>query len=238
MVNYPPAWPHSQIEEVFSDIFFVMGTNKTHHNGVDYQFSRNMIIVRNQFELSLINTVRLNDEGLKQLESLGKVINVIRIGAFHGRDDAFYLDYYNAKLWAIAGMVHENEKATDIELIEGGRMPFPDCSLFKFDLENQIEGILHIAKEGGILVSCDSIQNWTKIDQFFSKECGKSFLDQGLIKAANISHIWKESCKPSIKDFIRLKSLNFCHLLSAHGEALKNEAYDKLSSTIRDQFGI
>lgn len=238
MIQYTPAWPHSQVEEIFPNIFFVTGTNKTHHAGIDLQFSRNMIIVRNGLELTLINTVRLKEEGLKQLESLGNIVNIVRIGAFHGRDDAFYLDQYNAKLWALQGMVHENGKTTDVELIEGGTMPFPNCSIFKFNLSDQVEGILHIAIEGGILVSCDSIQNWTKIDQFFSEECGKLFLEQGLIESANISSTWKQACNPPPEDFIKLKSLTFRHLLSAHGEPLKYEAYEKLAQTIAIQFGV
>lgn len=89
MPSYSPGWPHSDIQEIFPNIFFVTGTNKTRYNGVELQHNRNMIIVRKKNKLSLINTVRLNDNGLASLDALGKVENVIRIGAFHGRDDAF-----------------------------------------------------------------------------------------------------------------------------------------------------
>lgn len=50
---YSPAWPHSTIKEIFPNVFFVMGTNKTTHNGVELQHSRNMVIVRNANKLSL-----------------------------------------------------------------------------------------------------------------------------------------------------------------------------------------
>src|SRR5476651_817180 len=98
---YSPAWPHSEIKEIFPNIFFVMGTNITNYNNVELQHSRNMIIIRDNDKLSLINTVRLDDKGLAQLDALGEVKNIIRIGAFHGRDVAFYLDKYHAKLWAL-----------------------------------------------------------------------------------------------------------------------------------------
>ena len=62
MMQYTPAWPHGPLEEVFPNIFFVMGTNKTHHDGVDFQASRNMIAVRNGHDLTLINTVRLTEQ--------------------------------------------------------------------------------------------------------------------------------------------------------------------------------
>src|ERR1700730_7586030 len=97
--KYSPVWPHSQIKEVFPNIFHVTGTNITKHKNIVFQHSRNMIIVRDNERVSLINTVRLSDQGISSLNSLGKVENIIRIGAFHGRDDRFYLDRYNAKLW-------------------------------------------------------------------------------------------------------------------------------------------
>jgi len=83
---YSPIWPHSEIKEIFPNVFFVMGTNITTHNDVELQHSRNMIILRNDDKLSLINTVRLDDTGLMALDALGKVENVIRIGAFHGME--------------------------------------------------------------------------------------------------------------------------------------------------------
>lgn len=93
-----PAWPHGEIKEIFPDIFLVAGTNITDFNNVKLQHSRNMIIVRENNQLSLINTVKLTDEGLIELDSLGKAKNVIRIDAFHGRDDAFYIGKYQARL--------------------------------------------------------------------------------------------------------------------------------------------
>ena len=73
-----------------------------------------MVIIRNGNELSLINTVRLNEEGLAVLDALGTVKNVIRIGAFHGRDDGFYLERYQAKLWALKGMKSEGDHEMDL----------------------------------------------------------------------------------------------------------------------------
>ncbi len=227
-----PAWPHSAIKEIFPNIFFVMGMNKTHYSGVDLQHSRNMVIIRDGNILSLINTVRLDDDGLAALDALGKVENVIRIGAFHGRDDAFYCNRYQAKLWAIKGMVHDNNRPTDIELIPNGKMPFPESSLFVFDTSSHPEGILHIAQEGGILITCDSIKNWLEPDQFFSSETAKLYTEQGFFGVASISQVWKQACNVEASDFERLKSLEFCHLISAHGDPLLNNAHEKVVETI------
>lgn len=232
MHAYSPAWPHTDIQEIFPDIFFVMGMNKTHYNGMDLQHSRNMIIVRHDNKLSLINTVRLNDKGLAALAKLGKVENVIRIGSFHGRDDVFYLDNYPAKLWAIKGMEHANNKTADIELTPNGQMPFPDCSFFLFETAIFPEGILHINKHDGILITCDSVKNWLAPDTFFSDDTAQLYKRQGYFGSATISNVWKQATDVQASDIARLKLLSFRHLISAHGEPLLNDAHEKLLKTI------
>ena len=238
MQPYSPAWPHSDIQEIFPNIFFLTGTNKTHYKDVDLQHSRNMIIVRDGNKLSLINTVRLNDSGLAALDALGKVENVIRIGAFHGRDDTFYLDRYSAKLWTLPDMQYESGRVTDVKLTPKGKMPFPDCSLFVFETSVHPEGILYIAQEGGILVTCDSIKNWVSADQFFSAETAKLYEEQGFFGKASISNVWKQACNVDVSDFMKLKSFSFRHLLSAHGEPLLNNANEVVANTIRREYGV
>lgn len=238
MSTYSPAWPHTHLQEIFPTIFFVMGMNKTQYKGIDLQHSRNMVIVRDGNTLSLINTVRLDDNGLAALDSLGKVENIIRIGAFHGRDDGFYLDRYQAKLWALKGMEQADGRGTDIELSPNGQMPFPDCSLFLFETSKYPEGILHIAKEGGILITCDSIKNWLSPDQFFSPETAKLYQAQSFFGSATISQVWKEATEVKAADLERLKLLSFRHLISAHGEPLLNNAREALTKTLKFEFDI
>jgi hypothetical protein len=235
---YTPQWPHGAIEEIFPNIFMVTGTNKTKFESANLQFSRNMIIVRDDKELSLINTVRLSEEGLKSLDELGKVTKIISIGAFHGRDDAFYIDYYKAKFWVISKCrAHGHDEKTVVEMTPNGPMPFPNSTLFVFDSKCS-EGIIHINQDGGVLITCDSIQNWTSTDQYFNEETKKSFTKDGLIKKANIPATWKGACGPKAKDFARLKKLKFKHLLSAHGSPLKDEAHELISANILKDFGV
>ena len=170
-----------------------MGMNKTHYDGVDLQYSCNMIIIRNGEELSLINTIRLNDEGLSALDSLGKVKNVIRIGAFHSINDAFYLDRYPAKLCAIKGMQPSHNRPTDIELVPNGFLPIPDSELVVFETSVTPEGALYIAREGGILITCNSVKNWLNQDQFFNDGTVALYKRQGFFGAATISNIWMQA---------------------------------------------
>lgn len=219
MSNYTPAWPHGPIQEVFKDIFMVTGTNKTAHDGFDYQFSRNMIIVREGSDLSLINTVRLTEEGLKELEKLGQVKNIIRLGAFHGRDDQFYLDRYQASFWG------PKDVAEDLPLT---------AKLFKFDSEKFNEAALLIERHDSILVTCDSIQNWAFTDQFFNDQTRIKFFKEGKIRSANIGDPWKHAVRP--QNMHDLLKLDFKHLLSAHGAPMFDKAYLLIKESLRQEY--
>lgn len=228
---------HSRIEQIFPDVYFVMGMNKITHEGVDLQYSCNMIIVRDGQALSLINTVRLSDKGLKELDALGTVKNIVRIGAFHGKHDAFYLDRYEgAKLWALEGMVDQNGKPTDVELHSNGSMPFPHCSVIRFETSKFPEAMLHVDIHDGIIITCDSLKNWLGPDEYFNEETSKLYQEQEFFGAASISSIWLQACETKKNDFDTLRSLKFKHLLSAHGRPLLNNAYDCVMTTLDKTF--
>ncbi len=91
---FTPVQPHGDIETAFPNVYFVMGTSRPNFEGMTWQFSRNMTIVRDGDVLTLINAVRLNEDGLRALDQLGQVKNVVKLGSFHGIDDAFYVDRY------------------------------------------------------------------------------------------------------------------------------------------------
>lgn len=232
MAQHSPAWPHSKIKEILPNIFFVMGTNVTQYEGVTLQHSRNMIIVRNLDKLSLINSVRLTENGLKELTSLGKIENVIKIGSFHGRDDAFYLENYHAKLWALPNMEHENNRNADYILTPNSLMPFDNCGIITFRSSKFPEAILHIQQNDGILITCDSIKNWLTTDKFFSDSTAKIYEEQGLFGCASINEIWLQATQIDKSELLALKKLHFCHLLSAHGQPLLNNAYDHVIKTL------
>lgn len=228
MKEYPEALAHGKIQQIFPDIFFVTGVSLYHYNGNDIQKSNSMVIVRNGKELTLINTLRLDTGGLKQLDELGKVTNVIRLGAFHDRNDLFYLDRYQAKLWAVKGMVNKDNRKADFIFGETSAVPFPDASFFQFETTTQPEAILNISRNGGILVTCDSIKNWTKVDEYFSEKTANEFKEQGLIAPASIDKVWLHVMAPQKSDFLRLLKLKFKHLLSAHGQPIIGKAKNQL----------
>lgn len=238
MANFAPALPHGEISEVFPDVFFVTGTMKTVLMGAHWHFSRNMTIVRDGTDLTLLNTVRLDDAGLAHLDALGKVKNVVKIGALHGMDDAFYVDRYGATLWAPAGMPHDHELKADKLLAPGGEMPFKGASVFVFEATKLPECIVRIDREGGILVACDALQNWVGPDAFFSDESRKMMTEMGFFQSANIGPVWMQVNEPQAQDFVRLRALAFRHALCGHGAPLRDHAQEAFQARFSQVFGI
>ena len=236
MSNYYSCLPHDQIREVFPDVFFVTGTYSGDIGGASWQFSRNMTVVRDGDALTLINTVRLDDAGLKNLEDLGTVTNVVKIGSMHGVDDAFYKDRYNAKYWAMPGMQQDLE--VDVELTEDGEMPFSGASLFEFKTIKLPECILRLDREGGIMIACDALQNWINHDEFFSDDSRALMQEMGFFTRANVGPVWMQFNEPDAEDFRRLKNIPFKHALSGHGEPLRDTAHEDYSATFSRIFGI
>lgn len=230
--NFSPAWPHGEITQIFENVFMVTGTNIIHHDGERIQSSRNMVIVREDRALTLINTVRLSEDGLKALEYLGQVTNIIRIGAFHGRDDAFYQHRYHAKLWAFSTMEFSHGERLDFDLKEG-RLLIANSELFTFRTTAFPEAVILLNIEGGILISCDSIKNWTKRDEYFDEETFELMKRLGSIGEAKIDATWLQAMNPSKDEIEKILKLKFKNLLSAHGEPLKNEAKLAVQHTIQ-----
>jgi len=224
MTHYPDVMPHGAIEELWADVFFVTGTMRNEFFGSTWQFSRNMTIVREQDRLTIVNSVRLDEAGLAALDRLGKVVNVVRIGDMHGSDDRFYVDRYGASLWALPGMMARDGLKVDRELALDGEMPFAGCSLFVFQTTKRPEAILRIDREGGIMIACDSLQNWVEPDAFFDEATVATMREMGFFTTAGLGLAWLHESAPKAEDFLRLKAVPFKHALCGHGRPLRDSA--------------
>ncbi|MCG7899748.1 MAG: hypothetical protein JAY85_15000 [Candidatus Thiodiazotropha weberae] len=238
MDQFPPALQHGEIEEVFPDIFFVSGSMETVLQDIEWKFSRNMTIVRDGSRLIIINSVRLSDDGLAELDRLGKVTDVIRLGSLHGRDDPFYVDRYGAEYWAMPGMEHETGLKATSTLSVDAPLPISNASLFSFRTTQIPEGILHIDRANGILIACDALQNWQHPDQYFSESSTELMQSMGFFTPANLGPVWVQRATPEGEDFARLKALSFKHALCGHGDPLRDTAFEDYCETFKRMFGI
>jgi hypothetical protein len=237
MDQFPEALPHGRLEQIFSDIFFVTGAMETVLMNTPFRFSRNMTVVRDGNALTLINSIRLDDPGLAQLEALGRVTNVVKIGSLHGRDDAFYKARYGAMFWAARGMVHEGGLAADRELRPDGPGPFAGCSVFDFRTTKTAESILRLDRADGILVACDALQNLVAPDEYFSDQSRRRMQEMGFFKPANFGPVWFQRNEPAVRDFVRLQELSFRHVLCGHGPPVRDTAKEAYAATFQRVFG-
>lgn len=229
--RYPEALPHGSLREVFPEVFVVTGTSQPEVLGKRLCFSRNMTVIRRGGRLVLINSVRLNDDGLLALKALGEIEHVIRLGAFHGKDDAFYVEQLGAKLWGLPGMDH-GSRLSALDLTAERGIPLDDATLFRFETSAMPEGILRLNRDGGVLLSCDSLQNWVEPDEYFDSPSVESMRALGFFRSGNVGPGWLAGAKPASRDFERLQELDYRHLLSAHGTPLFDEAKSRVSATL------
>lgn len=231
---YPQALPHLDIEELFDDVFLVHGTMKPNRL---ISFGRNMIVVRHGDELTLINTVRLCDDGLRQLEALGTVAHVMKLGFFHDRDDPFYVDRYRAKFWALPGHRHNLGLRADVEMTEDTELPIPGAQMFFFRSTRKPESIVHLDRGGGALILCDALQNWPE-PGFGCNRMGRTLMRPlKFFRPANIGPIWLRIMKPDESEFTRLQELPYRHMVGAHGQPLMDTAHEEFDASFKRRFG-
>ena len=73
-MNGPPVYPHGPVEQIADDVFMVRGSIRM--NPV-VRITRNMAIVRNGSELTLVNPIRLSPAGEAELEALREVTTLV-----------------------------------------------------------------------------------------------------------------------------------------------------------------
>jgi len=238
MTQFPPQLPHGEISEVFPDVFFVTGS-------VDMmpgiRISRSMTILRDRDTLTLVSPIRLDEAGLKTLDALGRVENIVKLGAYHlgahnGLDDTFYVDLYNAKLCALDRMEHKGDLTADHILSPTGEMPVSDVSLFVYDSPKMPEALFLLNREGGIVVAADSLQNWAEVDEFFSEAAAIAMTKGGFIRPANIGPEWMRHCAPDPAEFDKVAELAFRHLFPSHGRPLLGTAKEELKARFAEMF--
>ena len=231
-MNYPDVLPHDPPKQIAEDLFVIHGCVKP--NAV-VRFTRNMTIVRDQGQLTLINPVRMDDAGLLALEKLGKIAHVLRLGPMHGRDDSFYVDRYSAEFWSFEGGTTYTTPVIKQVLSEGGALPFSNAKLFELKHVVEPEGVILLERSPGILLTCDAIQSYTTFPHMpHTNWLARRMLPLlGFNRETLIGPLWM---KLAVKDrdgikaeFERLLKLDFDQLLSAHGTFVPKNAHAEVA---------
>ena len=232
MPDFRPAYPHGSFEEVFRDVFFLRGRLRL---APGISITRNMVVLRQGGELVLVNSVRLTQQGESELEKLGKVRHLVRLGFFHGADDPYYAHRYKPTFWAPKGQDHAAGLSPDRELRDG-ESPIEKSSVFAFENGKEPESVLLLDREGGVMVPCDAYQNWTTFEG--CSPIGNVVARMIGMGPTIIGGPWTKKMGRGVKkDFDVLVEREFRHLLPAHGEPLVGTAKEGLRIAIRKRFG-
>ena len=238
---FPPVHPHGDLTEVLPGVFRVQGSIKLG----PMRISRNMFAVRQGDGLVLINSCRLDEDRLAQLDALGTVTDVLRLAGFHGSDDPFYKDRYGATIHAVEGMKYfsgANPRTgtiyfeADNYLTADSELPIEGASLYTFSCDPP-EGILRLDLDGGTLVTGDSLQHWAKADQYFNLAAKAGMYAMGFLTPYALGKGWIGQIKPDKAEVRGILDLDFANVLPCHGEPVLGGAPDKYRPAIERYAG-
>ncbi len=228
--KFPAAMPHGEIKEIFPDVFLVAGRFRMMPGLV---ILRNMVIIRSKGELTLINCIRLTNQGQHELEALGEIKHIIRLGDAHSCDFPFYKTSYDVTYWGLNNMRECAGMKPDKVLVHHAELPFPNTEVFIFNNKKHGEAAIILQREGGVLITCDSVVNSGNMRKanFFAKLFSRL---SGVIGHAKIPKFWRMRSRVKITDYDELLTHDFKHLLSAHGKPLLDDAKQCLTETVKN----
>ena len=238
---FPPVRPHGALREVLPDVFVVTGSI----NIGPLRFSRNMTVVRQGEDLVLINTVRLDEDGLAALDALGTVREILRIGGWHGSDDPFYKDRYGCPVSAVEGQRYyegTNPKKgntyfeADRELEADSALPIEGASLYVVHSDPP-EAILRIPAGSGTLIAADALQHWPRADDYFNLAGRVGMGLGGMVKPHTMMKPWVDKYTPPKAEVAGILELGFDNVLPGHGEAVIGGALEKFRPAIEAYVG-
>jgi hypothetical protein len=227
-----------RLEQVFDDVWWAWGTTRF---GPGIRFPRTMAIVREKGELVVFHPVLMAPAEQSKIEALGPIKHIVRLGAFHGMDDPAYVQRYCPTTWAPPGVDLAPGVTIDQELRPGGPLPLAGATLVRFDGSRTPEVALHVPRHGGIVFTCDSVQNWetTRGCSLLGAVMARLMGFRGRVC---IGPGWRKLSEP--KDgrgfrptFEQLVALEFRHVLGGHGGPLKDTARDDLRALIQRLYG-
>jgi hypothetical protein len=236
--------PHGTLEAVFENIWFVRGAWDM-PLALKPRISRSMTVIRDaeSGDLTLVNSMRLSEEGLKQLEAIGAIKHVVRLASMHGADDGFYRDRYGAKVYALHGTAYTRGLTADAEPGEsyfeadeifdaGSKLPIRNARVYVMDSPRLREASILLDRDGGILLSGDFFHNTPEPDEFTNVIAGIGMRLFGLARPCNMGVGWVMLTKPDRDDLLGILDIPFEHVLPIHGEPVIGNAKERYRPAI------
>jgi hypothetical protein len=233
--HHPPASIHLPLQECFPNVWFASCAHRMSIPfGLKVKFSRNMVAVLTAEGWVLLNPVRLSESAESQLLNKAPFKHAVRLGTFHGRDDAYYVDRFGVEFWGVPGVQAYAEPKFTRQVSEEGPFPIPGARTVIFKNATRAECVVHLPQHR-LLVTCDSVQHYEN-DRLISPLGRVVMYPMGFFKPCVIGPIWlKQSTPPggSLRpDFERVLALDFDNLISGHGTPKVGGAKEALTKNV------
>ena len=235
MHTHPPALKHLPLKECFPGVWLAAGTITM---GIPFKqritFSRNMVAVLGTDGWVLINPVRLSESAETELLAKAPIKHAVRIGSFHGQDDAYYVDKFGAQFWAVAGKHSYAEPKINHAITEDGSFPLPGAKVVVFKSGTLAECVVCLPQHR-LLITCDSVQHYEN-DRQLSLLARLVMRPLGFFKPCVIGPFWLKATTPpggSLRaDFERVLALDFDNLIAGHGTLKLGGAKQALAKNV------
>lgn len=218
--TYPPAQRHLPLRELFPDVWLASSeVTQRIAPGLRIRFGRNMVAVLTADGWVLLNPVRLGEPAEQALLARGPIRHAVRLGTYHGRDDAYYVDRFGAEFWCVPG-VHEHPEPQPARAIsEDGEFPVQGAKVVIFKAATRAECVVLLPAHR-LLLTCDSVQNYER-DPMLSLLARVVMYPMGFFTPCVIGPLWLKWTTPpggsQRADFERILALDFDNLVGGHG---------------------
>jgi hypothetical protein len=234
--NFEAVQPQDPLVEVLPNLYLLRGSIKL-VPGIS--ISRNMVVLREGEELTLISSVRMTPENEDRLEELGRVTNLVRISG-HGVDDAYTVSRFGAKFWCLSGNENAYERPTPDGVFDGTEeLPFLNADLHKFQGINASEVALVWRNNDGVLITSDALQHygdWRYFNapsRFIHPLMGFS---RGMIVGPMWHRLFTVDEDVLQHNFESLVERDFRHMIGLHGTLCRDVAKDRIRAAMVREF--
>lgn len=234
---FPAVQEQDPIEEVLPDLFLVRGSTSV---APGLRISRNMVVFRDGEELTLVGPVRMPAEAEQHLETLGRVARILRIGPFHGMDDAYTLSRFGGELWSLRGTnaIH-TDPAPHVVFDADDPSPLSDTELVKIEGLVIAEAALLWKRHGGVLLTADALQHygdWRHFNlpsRWFHRAVG---FGAGTIVGPMWHRFLCRDDDATQKTFAALLEKGFEHAVGLHGSFVRGSAAAAVDRALAREF--
>lgn len=239
----PPAYKIMSISQIEDGVYLIQGKTSCRKT---VQNNRNMVILRrhvmgNQYELTLINPIRMEEDDVEELNKLGKIYSLIRLGSTIGEcEDQYYLNKYPNTIRLAPGNASYKSKLPIHHLLTDHSFLLDERSqVFIFKGTKHPEAALLLRRpSGNILVTSESLQSdqpSQRMSYFTKKSKIKSDMAPMVIPTRWLKKMSTE--QGSLREeFKRLSNLDFSRQVGASGKWVHSHAKESTVLAVNKTF--